>query len=167
MKKTNKKGFTLVELLAVIVILGVLLLIAVPAVQNIIKSSKRKAFESAAKLAVENVETVASTEKIEDSIAECYVPINSYTYTITDKSGNQKSVTVEGIKLERGSFGTGTTGYIKVDTNGKGTITISNSEYMIKEGTSTKADAVASDGTIKSDNIGNTIGANVCSWYYK
>ena len=29
----NKKGFTLVELLAVIVILGVLLMIAVPAVQ--------------------------------------------------------------------------------------------------------------------------------------
>lgn len=167
MKKTNKKGFTLVELLAVIVILGVLLLIAVPAVQNIIKSSKRKAFESAAKLAVENVETVASTEKIEDSIAECYVPINEYTYTITDKDGKTEKVTVEGIKLERGSFGTGTTGYIKVDASGKGTITISNSEYMIKNGTSTNAGAVASDGKITSDSIKVDIGSNVCSWYYK
>lgn len=167
MKKTNKKGFTLVELLAVIVILGVLLLIAVPAVQNIIKSSKRKAFESAAKLAVENVETVASTEKIEDSIAECYVPINKYTYTITDKDGKTEKVTVEGIKLERGSFGTGTTGYIKVDASGKGTITISNSEYMIKDGTSTNAGAVASDGKITSDSIKVDIGSNVCSWYYK
>ena len=36
----NKKGFTLVELLAVIVILGVLLMIAVPAVQNVIKKAK-------------------------------------------------------------------------------------------------------------------------------
>ena len=38
----NKKGFTLVELLAVIVILGVLLMIAVPAVQNVIKKAKNK-----------------------------------------------------------------------------------------------------------------------------
>ena len=39
----NKKGFTLVELLAVIVILGILLVVAVPAVSTIIRNSRRNA----------------------------------------------------------------------------------------------------------------------------
>ena len=39
----NKKGFTLVELLAVIVILGVLLVIAVPAISNVQEDAKKKA----------------------------------------------------------------------------------------------------------------------------
>ena len=46
----NKKGFTLVELLAVIIILGVLLMIAVPAVQNVIKKTKNNATQKQAKL---------------------------------------------------------------------------------------------------------------------
>jgi len=42
----KNKGFTLAELLAVIAILGVIALIAFPAVNKIIKSSKEKAYES-------------------------------------------------------------------------------------------------------------------------
>lgn len=49
----NKKGFTLVELLAVIVILGVLLMIAVPAVQNVIKKTKNNATQKQAELFID------------------------------------------------------------------------------------------------------------------
>lgn len=49
----NKKGFTLVELLAVIIILGVLLMIAVPAVQNVIKKTKNNATQKQAELFID------------------------------------------------------------------------------------------------------------------
>ena len=41
----NKKGFTLVELLAVIVILAVILVIAIPRILDVIDSSKLSSFE--------------------------------------------------------------------------------------------------------------------------
>lgn len=44
MKIKNIKAFTLVEVLAVIVVLGILLLIAVPSATKYIENSKRKAF---------------------------------------------------------------------------------------------------------------------------
>jgi type IV pilus assembly protein PilA len=42
----NKKGVTLVELLAVIVIMGIIAAIAVPAIGGLIKNSERKAAET-------------------------------------------------------------------------------------------------------------------------
>ena len=41
----KKKGFTLVELLAVIIILSLVLVIAVPSVNKYIKQSKEKAYK--------------------------------------------------------------------------------------------------------------------------
>lgn len=55
----NKKGFTLVELLAVIVILGVLLMIAVPAVQNVIKKTKNNATQKQAELFIDAAKKMA------------------------------------------------------------------------------------------------------------
>jgi prepilin-type N-terminal cleavage/methylation domain-containing protein len=42
----NKKGFTLIELIGVILLLGIISLIAVPAVSNIIQQSKKEAFRA-------------------------------------------------------------------------------------------------------------------------
>ena len=52
----NKKGFTLVELLAVIVILAIILAIAIPGISGIINSAKKGAFESDAKMIVTGIE---------------------------------------------------------------------------------------------------------------
>ena len=52
----NKKGFTLVELLAVIVILAIILAIAVPSITGILNSAKRSSFEADVKLIIKGIE---------------------------------------------------------------------------------------------------------------
>jgi type IV pilus assembly protein PilA len=48
----NKRGFTLVELLAVIVILAIILAIAIPSVSSILSTAKKGSFDSDAKMLV-------------------------------------------------------------------------------------------------------------------
>jgi type IV pilus assembly protein PilA len=52
----NKKGFTLVELLAVIVILAVILAIAVPSISGVMDSAKQSAFEDNVKLIIKGID---------------------------------------------------------------------------------------------------------------
>lgn len=45
---TDTKGFTLIELIGVVLLLGIISLITVPAVSNIMQESKEKAFKASA-----------------------------------------------------------------------------------------------------------------------
>ena len=150
MKKTNKKGFTLVELLAVIVILGVLLMIAVPAIQNVINKSKKNAFINQAKLVVENVETMIS-------VSEVTMP--------ADK--NSCDIALSDIKLDRGDLN-GYTGKVTVSKNTGNSdklyiakITISNGTYSITDGTSTVKDVDDPTKTVAN------VTTSSCDWYTK
>ena len=53
--KLNKSGFTLVELLAVIVILATIVMIAAPSVTNYLESSRKKAYVLNARQVIEAV----------------------------------------------------------------------------------------------------------------
>ena len=64
--KNKKKGFTLVELLAVIVILAIILVIAVPKVMNIINDTKKATLETTAKM----IASQAEKKKIENSVLQ-------------------------------------------------------------------------------------------------
>ena len=74
MKKTNK-GFTLVELLAVIVILAIIMIIAIPAVLETMASAKRKAFaEYVDKVASLSQKQLSEDQMLgEKSFTECTV----------------------------------------------------------------------------------------------
>ena len=72
----NKKGFTLVELLAVIVILGLIAVILVPKVQGIVRDSKKNAaYENADRL-VKTFEEYYVRKNIGSNFVAC-----SYDFT--------------------------------------------------------------------------------------
>ncbi len=101
MKK--KKGFTLVELLAVIVILAVILIIAMPKISDVIKNSKEASLETTAKLIASQAEKKYTENQVLDgsSTIKCsdVAKISSNDYescNITfDSKGNAK-VTIVG-----------------------------------------------------------------------
>jgi len=86
-KRKQVKGFTLVELLAVIVILAIILVIAVPKIMDTIKDATKASLESSAKMVasqVENQYTVAQTlgKEFEDtgSCMEEWAGLNGNDY---------------------------------------------------------------------------------------
>ena len=110
MKKEN--AFTLIELLAVIVVLAIIALIATPIVMNTIKNAKKGAAERSADSYIRQVETAVAEARLDNKI----VPDGTYQI---DEEGN-----LTGTGLPDGK--------LKIEMNGNkptsGTITISNGE---------------------------------------
>ena len=98
----NKKGFTLVELLAVIVVLAIILVIAVPKVMYVIKDSKKATLESTAKMIASAAEKakvqntlLGNTDKLECDDVTKLNDID-YSFCSIDFDGNTAKVTIEG-----------------------------------------------------------------------
>ena len=110
MKKKN--AFTLIELLAVIVVLAIIALIATPIVMNTIKSAKKGAAERSADSYIRQVETAVAEARLN------HKTVPDGTYQI-DEEGN-----LTGSLLPDGK--------LKIEMNGKkptsGTITIKNGQ---------------------------------------
>ena len=134
----KKDGFTLVELLAVIVILAIILVIAVPKITDTIKNSKIASFESSAK----TIASQAEKKKMEKEILEDTGSINcSDVVKLNDTDygncsitfdGNTAKVSLigkgkfEGLAIINGTKDNAKAGDTKLPEYGKGTIFIKN-----------------------------------------
>lgn|SRR5574344_409049 len=72
----NNKGFTLIEVLAVVIILGVLASISFPIVKNIINENRKKTFESSLDGIVRSVELYVTNSGITSNRTFSYDDIN-------------------------------------------------------------------------------------------
>ena len=73
MKKINKFAFTLIELLAVIIILAIIALIATPIILNVIEEAKISAGKSEANMILSGINNYCATEEVKEEIDENYI----------------------------------------------------------------------------------------------
>jgi type IV pilus assembly protein PilA len=150
--KNKKKGFTLVELLAVIVILAIILAIAVPNVLGIINKSRNDSFISTAKM-------IVSAAKLKASTDSTYIPANTMGaigIPLTD-------LEVENIErdVDGGSYGNNSYVYVVKDENDqiRYYVTLQGSKRAINlvessaldtavPGDATTADPIVETGTV-------------------
>ena len=114
--RKKKNAFTLIELLAVIVILAVILVISIPRILDVIETSKKDSFKNAAQLIADSAEKKKASNKLLDKDEEItckdVAKINDEDYAGCkirfDSEGNAKvSITgkgkFDGLKITNGT----------------------------------------------------------------
>jgi len=155
MKRINKKGFTLVELLAVIVIMGILMMVAIPS-SRVIENSRKDTFVDIAKAYANAAKTLwtADTLTCEGTVASAVDDGDYYILINTTESAR----TVLPVLVDQGgksSWGNrDVNGYVRVHVE---TVTDSNGEprrtttfyVSLSDGTHGLID----EGNMTSDNL--------------
>ena len=140
--KSVQKGFTLIELMIVIAIIGILAAIAIPAYQNYVIRAQ----------ATEGSSIIGS---LETAFEECYA--NSGTATSCDSNalvGIPTSKTISGTYVQSAVLGTGGQITVTYNTNANADIaggTVVWTPYKSKDGNITW---LCNDGTASTDAIG-------------
>lgn len=114
--RKNHNGFTLVELVVVIAIIGVLAALLVPAMLNYVNKSKQQSCNADARLIFNNLAAYASELAIKGNTTELTDGLYSYGYTLP---GTSVSTTLNQ-KIDEGTDNTMQNSVILVKfTNGK------------------------------------------------
>ena len=130
LKMNNRKGFTLVELLAVIVIMGILMMVAIPSVTRTIENSRKDSFVDIAKSYGNAVRTLWTSDNLTcEGVVSSAVDDGDYYILINTKEGAKESLSVLLDQGGKSSWGNrDVNGYVRVnisttpgeDTNGDG-----------------------------------------------
>ena len=97
MKKMNKKGFTIVELVIVIAVIAILAAVLIPTFANLISKANESAALQEAEAALREDLIAVDAQPTDDNQAGCKgkftdITDNGYTYTVTVAEGDYKAV---------------------------------------------------------------------------
>ena len=155
-KLSSKKGFTLVELLAVIVIMGILMMVAIPSISRVIENSRKDTFVDIAKSYANAAKTLwtADTLTCEGTVASA-VDDGDYYVLINTKESARTALPVLVDQGGKSSWGNrDVNGYVRVHVE---TVTDNNGEpkrtttfyVSLSDGTHGLID----NGSMTSDNL--------------
>lgn len=100
MTKTNKKGTSLVELLAVIVIMGIIAAIAVPTVGALLKNTRRKAAGADMLTVIQSIDTFVGSANKSDLQTLGVSADHKFSITFVNADGqNEDAINKAKIKL--------------------------------------------------------------------
>ena len=160
MIRKNNKGFTLVELLAVIVIMGILMMAAIPAVTRIIENSRKDTFVDIAKAYVNAVRTSWTTDVMQCGSSNSYASVmddGDYYILIDTADENRLSVLEQGGKSSWGNRNV--KGYVRVNISTVGDKKVTKFYVALSDGTHGVYDDLASskeaDTLVRGDILMN------------
>ena len=156
MRRINKKGFTLVELLAVIVIMGILMMVAIPSISRVIENSRKDTFVDIAKSYANAAKTLwtADTLTCEGTVASA-VDDGDYYILINTTESARTALPVLVDQGGKSSWGNrDVNGYVRVHVE---TVTDNNGEpkrtTTFYIGLSDGTHGLIDSGSMTSDNL--------------
>lgn len=97
--RKDKKGFTLVELLAVIVVLAIVMGLAAVAITSVLNNTRKSAFVTDAKSFIDGARDLVNADGLNSSLGSSG---GNYAPSCTNGTGGTKYIPVNAVRLESG-----------------------------------------------------------------